>query len=298
MVILCILLAYYWFFVNKVKEGLISARSEYITDTFGRNDIPEITKIVIKDGNELLNLSNLTIYDMNNNKINYTAGQNRLYNMKGIGGFMVPNPNRHALRFLFINSPGVVYNINTPSNNFFLSNGPNDTLTIELNPGIKIKSIWITNAYPSLRIQAYNLYLYNGNNLIAKYPLNSLAEPINRYSVNYIVSGPIGPAGPTGPRGFTGATGPRGFAGLAGAAGPTGPAGIAGPAGERGHTGPRGDNGMNGQNSSGFSGPSGISKANEYSYFGASSIQTIEQFSIMESLSEPMSCLSSPAFYV
>ena len=61
---------------------------------------------------------------------------------------------------------------------------------------------------------------------------------------------------------------------------------------------------MNGQTfynssgSSGISGPSGLSRANEYSYFGASSIQTIENFSIMESLSEPMACLSSPASYI
>jgi uncharacterized membrane protein YukC len=49
VVILCILLAYYWFFMKKVKEGLISTYSEFITDTIGRNDIPAITKIVIKD---------------------------------------------------------------------------------------------------------------------------------------------------------------------------------------------------------------------------------------------------------
>ena len=57
-------------------------------------------------------------------------------------------------------------------------------------------------------------------------------------------------------------------------------------------TGPAGKNGINPQYTSG-----GLIM-NEYSYFGASSIQTIENFSIMESVSEPMACISSPAAYI
>jgi hypothetical protein len=343
VVILCILLAYYWFFVNKVKEGLISAYSEFVTDTIGRNDIPAITKIVISGGSDYLTLSNLTIYDMNNNKINYTAGENAVYNSTGV---YQNNRVNFGLPFLYSNPPGVA-----KGDFAFHSGGGYDILVIALSPGIKIKSIWITNAWIhhnlNFRISDYNLYLYNGNNLIAKHPLSSLGQYTNRYSVNYIVSGSIGPAGATGPRGFTGATGARGFTGAtgsrgstgaagatgprgstgstgatgaagAGAAGPTGPRGSAGadgapgtagptgPIGPRGLTGPTGANGINTQYTSGVSNmtsgvsnmSSGVSNMKEYSFFGASSIQTIEQFSIMESLSEPMSCLSSPAAYI
>ena len=112
------------------------------------------------------------------------------------------------------------------------------------------------------------------------------------------IAGPAGIAGATGPAGIDGRDGPAGIdgrRGIDGIAGSTGPAGIAGP------TGPAGINGINGINGSIGSigqGPQSISRANEYSYFGASSIQTIENFSIMESLSEPMACLSSPASYM
>jgi len=338
VVILCILLAYYWFFVNKVKEGLISAYSEFVTDTIGRNDIPAITKIVISGGSDYLTLSNLTIYDMNDNKINYTASPNAVYNSTGV---YQNNRVNFGLPFLYSNPPGVA-----KGDFAFHSGGGYDILVIALSPGIKIKSIWITNAWIhhnlNFRISDYNLYLYNGNNLIAKHPLSSLGLYKSRYSVNYIVSGPIGPAGATGPRGFTGATGARGFTGATGprgftgatgprgstgatgprgstgaagptgprgstgAAGPTGPRGSTGAVGPRGLTGPTGANGINTQYTSGVlnmtSGAlnmtSGVSNMKEYSYFGASSIQTIEQFSIMESLSEPMTYLSSPAAYI
>ena len=132
-------------------------------------------------------------------------------------------------------------------------------------------------------------------------------------------AGPAGPRGDTGPAGIDGRAGPigpagiDGIAGIDGRAGPIGPAGIDGIAGINGRagstgpagidgvigpTGPAGIDGINGSIGSNGQGPQGISRANEYSYFGASSIQTIENFSIMESLSEPMACLSSPASYM
>ena len=335
VVILCSLFVYYWFFINKVKEGLTTTKKQ-VTLTSSSSIPMKITSLVITGGWDYLHLSEITIKDSNNQIIPYSstnssAGGNKGYvsNIKGLGWGGTLDGLKDG-------------DINT----YFHSGSGGETLTISLFEPTYISSVLIRNVGQLQRIASgYRLKLFasditiishrldepelrSGEIIRTRYPgttqgtadYNTDKENTNVVVYNIVqppaVTGAPGAVGPTGPRGLTGFTGPTGPRGLSGPSGvdgvdgPTGPRGLTGPrgvagiAGFTGPTGPRGDNGMNGQTfynssgSSGISGPSGISRANEYSYFGASSIQTIENFSIMESLSEPMACLSSPASYI
>ena len=335
VVILCSLFVYYWFFINKVKEGLTTTKKQ-VTLTSSSSIPMKITSLVITGGWDYLHLSEITIKDSNNQIIPYSstnssAGGNKGYvsNIKGLGWGGTLDGLKDG-------------DINT----YFHSGSGGETLTISLFEPTYISSVLIRNVGQLQRIASgYRLKLFasditiishrldepelrRGEIIRTRYPgttqgtadYNTDKENTNVVVYNIVqppaVTGAPGAVGPTGPRGLTGFTGPTGPRGLSGPSGvdgvdgPTGPRGLTGPrgvagiAGFTGPTGPRGDNGMNGQTfynssgSSGISGPSGISRANEYSYFGASSIQTIENFSIMESLSEPMACLSSPASYI
>ena len=338
VVILCSLFVYYWFFINKVKEGLTTTKKQ-VTLTSSSSIPMKITSLVITGGWDYLHLSEITIKDSNNQIIPYSstnssAGGNKGYvsNIKGLGWGGTLDGLKDG-------------DINT----YFHSGSGGETLTISLFEPTYISSVLIRNMGVLQRIASgYRLKLFasditiishrldepelrSGAIIRTSYPgttqgtadYNTDRENTNVVVYNIVqppaVTGAPGAVGPTGPRGLTGFTGPTGptgprglsgpsgvdgVAGPRGLTGPAGIAGIAGIAGFTGPTGPRGDNGMNGQTfynssgSSGISGPSGISRANEYSYFGASSIQTIENFSIMESLSEPMACLSSPASYI
>jgi hypothetical protein len=355
VVILCILLAYYWFFVNKVKEGLTTTKKQ-VTLTSSSSIPMKITSLVITGGWDFLHFSEITIKDSNNVIIPYStskipSGNNKGYvsNIKGLwyGGTF----------------GGL---IDGDLNTYFHSANLADTLTISFFEPTYISSVlirnWGTSPILNRILSGYTLKLFSSDITIVSHKLdepelrsgeiirsNYPSTPqgtsdynTDRENTNVVVynivqppavtgmPGAAGAAGATGPRGFTGAAGPTGAAGAAGAAGPTGPrgstgaagagaagptgprgstgtagaagapgapgapgtAGAAGPTGPRGLTGPAGANGINTQYTS------GVSNMKEYSYFGASSIQTIEQFSIMESLSEPMSCLSSPAAYI
>jgi hypothetical protein len=344
VVILCSLFVYYWFFINKVKEGLTTTKKQ-VTLTSSSSIPMKITSLVITGGWDYLHLSEITIKDSNNQIIPYSstnssAGGNKGYvsNIKGLGWSGTLDGLKDG-------------DINT----YFHSGSRGETLTISLFEPTYISSVLIRNMTPLQRIASgYTLKLFasditiishrldepqlrSGEIIRTSYPgttqgtadYNTDKENTNVVVYNIVqppavtgAPGAIGPTGPrgltgfTGPTGSTGPTGPRGLSGpsgIDGVDGPTGPRGVdgvAGIAGLTGPTGPRGDNGMNGQTfynssgssdssgSSGSSGPSGLSRANEYSYFGTSSIQTIENFSIMESLSEPMACLSSPASYI
>jgi len=320
VVILCILLAYYWFFVNKVKEGLTTTKKQ-VTLTSSSSIPMKITSLVITGGWDFLHLSEITIKDSNNVIIPYStskipSGNNKGYvsNIKGLwyGGTF----------------GGL---IDGDLNTYFHSANLGDTLTISFFEPTYISSVlirnWGTSPILNRILSGYTLKLFSNDITIVSHKLgeqelrsgqiirsNYPSTPqgtsdynTDRENTNVVVYNIVQPPavtgmpGATGPRGFTGAagiagaagaTGPRGSTGAAGAAGAVGAAGPTGPTGPRGLTGPAGANGINTQYTS------GVSNMKEYSYFGASSIQTIEQFSIMESLSEPMSCLSSPAAYI
>lgn len=320
-VILCILLAYYWFFMNKVKEGLTAMTTVDLKTIMNAG----ITKLEIMhgdSGNEWLNLSEITIKDINGVVIQYSTTNSSSPTNKGY----VSN-----LKGIYTSSTtgvsyGLAYLYDGNTETIFHSNDKKDTLTITFFEPQYIGSILIRNrlniSTALSRINKYTLRLYSNNIEILSHPLTDAAltsgiipeGTINEYKFSNVITYNIiqpslsaGPTGPAGPAGLVGSTGPIGSTGPAGIDGIAGPVGIAGPIGPRGTegpTGPAGINGINGIdginsiNGSNGQGPQGISRENEYSYFGASSIQTIENFSIMESLSEPMACLSSPASYM
>ena len=323
-VILCILLAYYWFFMNKVKEGLTAMTTINLTSP---ETIPmKITSLVISEGSDYLQLSELLIKDRNGAVIPYSTTNAASATNKGyVSTSKGPYNSANGLDKLYDTDPYSIYH----------SSSGNDVLTIYFFDPVDIGSVLIRNRQDccQTRLNRYILKLYSNNLVIISRSLTDSALYSGTVSVNWNdqaskdnfmnsnvityniiqppnVTGAPGSVGPTGPAGFTGPAGIAGSTGSAGPAGSTGPAGPVGPAGVRGTegpigpTGPAGMDGINGIdginsiNGSNGQGPQGISRANEYSYFGASSIQTIENFSIMESLSEPMACLSSPASYM
>ena len=320
VVILCILFVYYWFFMNKVKESFTAESVPIALTTFY---IGNFDKLIIKGHTEHLQMVELSIKDTNGVIIPYSTSNISSATNKGVvtntGGIYKNQISNYGFDKLYDNN----------NTTFFHNWRAPDTFTISFFQPVNIGSILIRNtSVNQYRIKSYTLQLYSNNKVVISHELTDPElQSGDNTAIYYIpqsstitgapgTNGAVGPTGPTGPRGltgFTGPTGPTGPTGRTGPTGPTGPRGLTGPTGRTGPTGPRGltgftgptgprgDNGMNGQtfyNSSGISGPSGISRANEYSYFGASSIQTIENFSIMESLSEPMACLSSPASYI
>jgi len=321
-VILCILLAYYWFFMNKVKEGLTAMTTVNLTSS---ETIPmKITSLVIRGGSDYLQLSELLIKDRNGAVIPYSTTNDASATNKGyVSTSKGPYNSANGLDKLYDTDPYSIYH----------SSSGNDILTIYFFDPVDIGSVLIRNRQDccQTRLNRYILKLYSNNLVIISHSLKDSALYSGTVSVNWNdqaskdnfmnsnvityniiqppnviiqppnVTGAPGSVGPTGPAGFTGPAGIAGSTGPVGSIGPIGPVGSIGPigpAGIAGPTGPAGMDGINSINGSNGQGPQGISRANEYSYFGASSIQTIENFSIMESLSEPMACLSSPASYM
>ena len=331
--------------MNKVKEGLTEMTTVDLKVTTPVNEPVYsspvlITKLeIIHNGgsnwaayDDYLNLSEITIKDINGVVIPYSTSNSLTATNKGYVSLPYANTNNSRI----LNNDTYTYGLqNLYDNNkatFFHSRYITQTLEIQFFEPQNIGSILIRNRLDCeiclKRIDGYRLRLYSNTaivltKLLGDSALQSGVVPDgtkNEYKFSNVITYNIiqpslsaGPAGPTGPAGAAGAAGPAGFtgpagidgrAGSTGIAGPAGPAGIAGVRGTEGPIGPTGPagidgiDGINGSIGSNGQGPQGISRENEYSYFGASSIQTIENFSIMESLSEPMACLSSPASYM
>jgi hypothetical protein len=339
-IILCILLAYYWFFMNKVKEGLATMTTVNLTSP---ETIPmKITSLVISGGGDYLHLSQILVKDRTGTVIQYSTTNTASATNKGY----VSNS-----KGIYNGTSGLDKLYDSDPNTFFQSKSGNDILTISFFEPVDIGSVLIRNRVDCCwnRIAGYTLRLYSNDIAIISHPLNDSALQTGKVNVYYLVqasrdnfmnsnvityniiqppnvTGAPGSTGPKGPTGLIGPTGPRGLNGtngingkdgkdgkdgINGIDGKDGKDGPIGPSGSIGPTGPKGDHGINGVNGingingvngiagSTGQGPSGISRANEYSFFGASSIQTVgENFTIMDSLSEPMSCLSSPASYI
>lgn len=216
-----------------------------------------------------INLNEITVLDTNGTVIKYWEGGNTISFRNGL-------------------YPGTVYSslYDGDEKTVGHGNGPVDTLTIKFANPVKVGSVQITNRKDCCwtRIQNYDLLMFVNNEIIGSKSLITLGKDNKPQTVKYVFippgTGPVGPRGPRGP------DGPRGSDGSDGSVGPVGPDGPVGPTGP---TGPRGSDDP--------IGPPDLSRMNEDSYYGGSSIQTIEKFSIMKSLSEPMACLSSPALY-
>ena len=275
LIILFFIILYKFFNVN--REGLVSPT--YIENIMMTDDKP-ITSIQIEyagarvyrsDGNNItnpqyhpaadgwINLTEITIFDKNNNNVQYWTGNNSIAFANG------QHPNFPLSR---------AYDNN--ENSLFHSNTSIDTLTITLNPAVNISSVQISNRMDCCwtRIQNYDIVFYNNNQILASHSLLTLGKSNKGNTVKYVlvppgsgppgvagpigppgVAGPIGPAGVAGPVGPGGAVGPAGVAGAAGAVGPPGVAGPAGAVGPRGATGPPGSAGAAGI--AGIAGPPG-----------------------------------------
>jgi hypothetical protein len=242
LIILFFIILYNFFNIN--REGLVSPT--YIENIMMTDNKP-ITSIQIEyagarvyrsDGNNItnpqyhpaadgwINLTEITIFDKNNNNVQYWTGNNIIAFANG----QYPNlPLSHA------------YDNN--DNSLFHSNTSIDTLTITLNPAVNISSVQISNRTDCCwtRIQNYDIVFYNNNQILASHSLLTLGKSNKGNTVKYVLVPPgSGPAGPAGPPGIAGPPGPAGAIGPPGIAGPPGVAGLPGVAGPAGAIGPRG----------------------------------------------------------
>jgi hypothetical protein len=252
LIILFFIILYNFF--NKNREGLVTPT--YIENIMMTDNKP-ITSIQIEyagarvyrsDGNNItnpqyhpaadgwINLTEITIFDKNNNNVQYWTGNNSIAFANG------QHPNAPLSRAYDNNDTDTL-------NSLFHSNTSIDTLTITLNPAVNISSVQISNRTDCCwtRIQNYDIVFYNNNQILASHSLLTLGKSNKGNTVKYVLvppgSGPAGPVGAIGPPGVAGpagAIGPRGVAGPAGAIGPRGVAGAIGPPGPAGAIGPRG----------------------------------------------------------
>ena len=223
-------------------ESFITSNSTSVIQLTENLPITKLAIVCERDPNDAwINLADITLMDENDKKVQYWVSPNRVNMANGNLGW---NNWWGPIHTLYDD------NIDTCAHS---STAP-DTLTIELNPGIKLNSIQITNRKDCCekRIENYDMNLYNNERLIGKKPLTGVGE--RGKSVTYVVLNPgvkgekgeIGPAGPPGPTGADGARGPAGAQGHAGAVGVEGPQGPCGPEGQMGPMGPIGPIGPQG----------------------------------------------------
>jgi hypothetical protein len=147
-VILCILLAYYWFFINKVKEGLATMTTFNLTSP---ETIPmKITSLVISGGSDYLQLSELLIKDRNGAVIPYSTTNAASATNKGyVSTSKGPYSSTTGLDKLYDTDP----------NTMFHSKSGNDVLTIYFFDPVDIGSVLIRNRqdYYQYRLKGYIL---------------------------------------------------------------------------------------------------------------------------------------------
>ena len=191
-----------------------------------RNSLPD----------ELLDVTNITLLDSNDNLIDFWELPNQVSFSKGT----LLQENRTYKR----NQDAFTPSFPVP-----------DNIIIQLNPEVRVGSIQITNRKDCCfeMIKKYDLKLYNQNVLIASKPLTNLGE--NGKSVTYIVIKP-GARGLQGEQGGQGMQGIQGVKGNQGDKGDKGDKGLPGLRGVKGDKGDKGEQGLRGE--TGLTGATGL----------------------------------------
>lgn len=228
----------YWI---ALSLGIVILLSFYSVETFISSDttsfisltqdlpVSQIKITCKREPNEYLNLVDLTLYDDQDNKVNYWDSPNSVNLVNGNQGF--GNDHGPIQNLYDDNVDTLIHSSTSP-----------DQLIIVLNPPLKIGSIQLTNRKDCCfdRIKQYDLELYSQNGLIGSKPLTNLAEQGKSVTYLTLKPGPMGPQGPEGQIGPAGRVGPEGSQGPEGKPGPPGPLGSQGPSGPPGLQGPPG----------------------------------------------------------